>query len=489
MTRRIALSVGALVVALLVLAVVPLGISITDREHDSFREETAARARAVASAAEEHLSDNKPDQEAAEQVANAGQHGDCALVYDRHGTLILSTACQDSALPPSAAADVLRDGRPQTGQNGDRLTMALPIGDTNPPAGVLIYSRPTDSLDQQLLTVWGWLTLCALGALGAALFVANRLARWVGQPLVALDGAAARLGEGDLGARATVTNGPPEVRRLAATFNAMAARTENLIHGHRAVIADVSHQLRTPLTALRLRLDLLAADAEGDTAQELAGAQEEIARLSRMVDGLLAVARAENAVPRQTSVRLDRVVADRIAAWEPVAEEREIGFTARGPAGLTASVGPGDLEQLLDNLFANALEAAPAGGRVEIRTRRDPEGAGVELAVVDHGPGMDAAARERAFRRFDTGRESGTGLGLAIVHRLVTANGGRATLEETPGGGLTVRLSLPAGPAETRPFRRERRPQRGERSAEKSGERGSEKSSGPAADGDAQNTP
>ncbi|WP_063770905.1 sensor histidine kinase [Streptacidiphilus neutrinimicus] len=473
MTRRIALSVGALIVALLVLAVVPLGISITDREHDSFREETAARARAVASAAEEHLSDNHPDTEAADQVANAGRHGDCALVYDKHGTLILSTPCHASALPPSAVADVLRTGKAQTRQNDGWLTMAIPVDDTVPASGALVYSRPTDDLNHQLLTVWGWLSLCALGALAAALFVATRLARWVGRPLVELDDAATRLGEGDLGARAAVTNGPPEVRRLAATFNAMAARTENLIHGHRAVIADVSHQLRTPLTALRLRLDLLAADVEDDLAVELAGAQEEIARLSRMVDGLLAVARAENSVPRATPVRLDRVVADRITAWEPVAAEREVRFTASGPAELTASMGPGDLEQALDNLFANALEAAPAGGQVEIRTSRPAEGGTVTLAVIDHGPGMDESARERAFRRFDTGRESGTGLGLAIVHRLVTANGGQATLEETPGGGLTVRLSLPAGPSEARtarPVRRDRRPPRGERTER--GERG-----------------
>ncbi|WP_063775107.1 sensor histidine kinase [Streptacidiphilus anmyonensis] len=481
MTRRIALSVGALIVALLVLAVVPLGISITDREHDSFREETAARARSVASAAEEHLSDNHPDTEAAEQVANAGRHGDCAQVYDKHGTVILSTACHATALPPSAVADVLRTGQAQTRQDDGWLTMAVPVDDTVPPSGALLYSRPTGDLNRQLVEVWGWLSLCALGALAAALLVATRLARWVGRPLVKLDDAAARLGEGDLGARAAVTDGPPEVRRLAATFNAMAARTENLIHGHRAVIADVSHQLRTPLTALRLRLDLLAADVEDDVAVELAGAQEEIARLSRMVDGLLAVARAENSVPRATSVRLDRVVADRIAAWEPVAEEREVRFTASGPVGVTASMGPGDLEQALDNLFANALEAAPAGGQVEIRTSRDAEGGAVELAVVDHGPGMDASARERAFRRFDTGRESGTGLGLAIVHRLVTANGGRATLEETPGGGLTVRLSLPAGPSDSRatrptrparparPVRRERRSGRGEEGGEHEG--------------------
>jgi signal transduction histidine kinase len=322
----------------------------------------------------------------------------------------------------------------------------VPVGDTVPPSGALVYSRSTEDLNDQLLAIWGWLSLCALGALGAAVLVAVRLARWVGRPLVELDGVAAQLGEGDLDARATITHGPPEVRRLAATFNAMASRTENLMHGHRAVIADVSHQLRTPLTALRLRLDLLAADADPETAQELGGAQDEIARLSRMVDGLLAVARAENSAPRQSAVRLDAVVADRLAAWEPVADERGVRLGAQGPAGVTALLTAGDLEQVLDNLLANALDAVPAGGRIDVRTEPCPRQDEVRLSVVDNGPGMSDAARERAFRRFDSGRESGTGLGLAIVDRLATANGGRAALEPTEGGGLTVHLWLRATP-------------------------------------------
>ena len=115
------------------------------------------------------------------------------------------------------------------------------------------------------------------------------LARWVSRPLADLDAAAQQ-------ARPTARwtpgpptgHGPPEVRRLAPTFNTMAGRLEALVHGHRAMMADVSHQLRTPLAALRLRLDLLAQDADPATAAELAGAQDEIARLSRLVDGLLA---------------------------------------------------------------------------------------------------------------------------------------------------------------------------------------------------------
>jgi signal transduction histidine kinase len=281
------------------------------------------------------------------------------------------------------------------------------------------------------------------------------LARWVGRPLRMVDAAARELGEGRLEARAAGGRGPGEVRRLSATFNTMAARMEALIHGHRAVIADVSHQLRTPLTALRLRLDVLAADInegdegdEGDErndgmAAELAAAQEEIARLSRLVDGLLAVARAENAVPRTARVRVDEVVADRVAAWAPVALERQVSLTARCPAELTARLGPGDLEQVLDNLVANALDALPDGAsiRIDVRAGRDS----VVVRVVDDGPGMSEAARAAAFHRFGNPEASGTGLGLAIVHRLVTANGGSARLADTPGGGLTVVLELPAG--------------------------------------------
>ena len=137
-----------------------------------------------------------------------------------------------------------------------------------------------------------------------------------------------------------VDSGPPELRRLGATFNTMAGRLEALVHGNRAVIADVSHQLRTPLAALRLRLDLLAADPDPDpetTGHELAGALEELARLSRLVDGLLAVARAENVVPVPAAVDVAEVARERVVAWHPVADDRGIALevlSRRGAAAL-----------------------------------------------------------------------------------------------------------------------------------------------------------
>jgi signal transduction histidine kinase len=304
-----------------------------------------------------------------------------------------------------------------------------------------VLIRSTDPLHDRILAMWGWLALTGVGALGAAVLTAVWLARWVGRPLLAVDAAAQRLGEGALEERAPDVGGPPEVRRLAATFNTMAGRTETLVHGHRAVVADVSHQLRTPLTALRLKLDLLAADADGETASELVGAQLEIARLSRLVDGLLAVARAEHAVPRPVPVPVDGVLTERMAAWEPVAHERGVRLTVHCRSAVTASIGQGDLEQVLDNLLANALEAVPEGRTVRMTATRQNDT--VIVRVVDNGPGMTEAARQAAFHRFGNPRATGSGLGLAIVHRLVTANGGTADLGRTPGGGLTVELRLP----------------------------------------------
>jgi signal transduction histidine kinase len=225
------------------------------------------------------------------------------------------------------------------------------------------------------------------------------------------------------------------------------------------VIADVSHQLRTPLAALRLRLDLLAADTDPVTGHELAGALEELARLSRLVDGLLAVARAENVVPVPVTVDVGEAARERVVAWHPVADDRDIllearaldvreggragGGTARGPA--LAWIGEGHLEQVLDNLIANALEALSAGHQIKVTTKATASGA--QVIVADNGPGMNAEDRQRAFLRFSTSNPNGTGLGLAIVHRLVTSNGGTASLSQTPGGGLTVTLDFPGVPA------------------------------------------
>jgi HAMP domain-containing protein len=272
---------------------------------------------------------------------------------------------------------------------------------------VAVLARSTAELDERLRVLWAVLAAIAAAGLVTGAIAAVWVARWAGRPLSALDAAAQRLGAGALDTRSAARQGPPEVRRLASTFNTMAGRLEALVHGNRAMMADVSHQLRTPLAALRLRLDLLATDADEATAAELAGAQGEIARLSRLVDGLLAVSRAESAVTVPVPVPVAEVVRDRVAAWSPVAEERAAGLSASGPGQLHASLGEGHLEQILDNLIANALDAVPAGGHVRVSAQ--PGGRGAQVVVADDGPGMSRAQQEAAFRRFAGNTSGGTG--------------------------------------------------------------------------------
>ncbi|APA96510.1 sensor histidine kinase [Nocardia seriolae] len=447
MTRRISWTLLVLTSVLLVLAVLPLAASLTARERIAYRDGQRAATRVIAAVAEETLSDHKSADPMLRELQAAAEAGDCAAVYDAAARLVAATPCAAAQGwdAEELVKDVLTGQEPEPTANEGRLLVAEPAGEVHRPAGVVVLARAAGPLNARVTAIWGW--SAAIGALGLAssALLSIRLARWVSRPLSSLDTSARRLGEGALGERADVSDGPPEIRRLAATFNTMAARTEALVHGHQAVIADVSHQLRTPLAALRLRLDVLAVGVDDDTATELAAAQEEIARLSRLVDGLLAVARAEQTTPPPTAVRVDEVVAERVAAWSPVAEEHGVRLTAASE-GLppTAAIGAGHLEQILDNLIANAVEAMPDGGTITLCHRAT--GRSAQLLVRDDGPGMTAEAKAVAFRRFGNPQAKGTGLGLAIVHRLVTVNGGTVHLEDTPGGGLTVVLDLPLSP-------------------------------------------
>jgi len=447
MARRIVLTMLLLVSALLVTAVAPLGLLMAGREQASYRMETVLSAQVLASAAEEGLIDHGSGRVLAASLVHARAPGDEVWVLNSDAQMVGrcgGAKWENFPVSHGAVTGVLRRGGMMTVTTaGGEVLVALSVGGSvnGSPAGALVLARPTGQLDDRLRMLWTWLIgVAAVGLLAAAIF-AVMLARWVGRPLSDLDAAAQRLGGGALETRSPTGHGPPEVRRLALTFNTTAGRLEALVHGHQAMMADVSHQLRTPLAALRLRLDLLTQDADQATAAELAAAQGEIARLSRLVDGLLAIARAENVVGTPVEVAVDTVLGDRAAAWRPVAEERGVELTTACPGPVRASLGDGHLEQILDNLLANALDAVPSGGHVRVSAAATAEGA--RITVADDGPGMSQPQQDAAFHRFASTSPPGAGLGLAIVHRLVTSNGGSATLSDTPGGGLTVTVDLP----------------------------------------------
>jgi|1186.fasta_scaffold03676_2 signal transduction histidine kinase len=478
MTRRILLVLLAFTAAVLVGALVPLTLDASNHDRTSFIQATAGMANTDAAIAQSRL--DAIHQNPA-KAKNGGLGADPPLVnlfnqtkQAGNGLLIFEGDPRQNQLlvnrqmPPGdwvrLANQANTQGRQARRSNqpfqavtvttGSWVVAATPVylkGSHNSPlVGTVVLARSTKALDGDIVELWVILGTIAVVAMLAAALLAFGLARWVSRPVTGLDSAAGRLADGDLAIRAVVDSGPPELRRLATTFNTMAGRLEALVHGNRAVIADVSHQLRTPLAALRLRLDLLAADTAASdpaTAQELAGALEELARLSRLVDGLLAVARAENVVPVPTAVDVTEVASERFVAWHPVAEDRGITLETLPPepSAVLAWMGEGHLEQMLDNLIANALEALEPGDHVTVITSATT--AGAQIVVADDGPGMSAEDRERAFLRFTTSSPNGTGLGLAIVHRLVTSNGGTAKLTETPGGGLTAILDFPGVPS------------------------------------------
>ena len=446
MARRIVLTVLALITAILGTVALPLGLVTAAQDHRNFRDGAVTTTATIANLAEERLADGASGQALHRLIGSLTRDGDTVSVFNAADAKIAGTRPAPT-VPLAWLARARVATSPVVHPVDDAIAVIAPIRDDagNANIGTVALVRPAAQVDHQVAVLWGLIGAVAAAGLITAALIAIGLARWVSRPLSELEDAAQQLGDGDLGTRSPAGTGPNEVRRLAANFNLMAARLEALVHGHKATMADVSHQLRTPLAALRLRLELLAQDSDDDQlAAELAGAQEEIARLSRLVNGLLAVARAENITAAPTIVAVDAVIRNRVTAWRPAADEQNITLTAVAEDRVLARLGEGQLEQILDNLLANALDALRSGDSIVITASPMPDR--TLISVADSGPGMSAEQRRSAFRRFATGTAGGTGLGLAIVDRLVVSNGGSAALADTPGGGLTVTIELPPAP-------------------------------------------
>jgi signal transduction histidine kinase len=443
-TSRILAALLVLTAGLLLGALLPLGFAMAHQHEQDYRSGTLTIAHTLAAAAEERIADREnsptlPRTLAALRKEYADGPAMTVAVVDDDGHVVEGR--QTGLYTRARAAPGLAGGVRLSG-DGDRLLAVVPVnGHTEKVAGAVLLSRPLSPLNDRVRRLWMRLAVVAVVAVTAAVVLAVALARWAGRPLRVLEAAAESLGAGDLAARADPPRQPAEVRHLAERFNVMAARLEGLIHDHRTMIADVSHQLRTPLAALRLRMELLATDSAAADAGEFEAALEELARLARLVDGLLAVARAENVTEPPEPLPVTGLLTERAEAWRPIAGERDVGLTVETTGTVTALAVPGHLEQVIDNLIDNALTATPPGGHVRLAARRS--GHRVDITVTDDGPGMSAATKAEAFRRFRSGGNAGTGLGLAIVHRLITADSGNVRLSDTPGGGLTVTLDLP----------------------------------------------
>lgn len=439
MTRRILAGFLSVLITVIAAVIVPLGLTVTAQQRRDFIDGTQATARAIAALAEEHL-DDKTGGPLPRVLSQAAGDGDAAVILDAAGTVVAATG----APLPAGDLAAARTGAAPSEPGNDRIVISTPVGNGGEPVGWVVLARSTAMLQSRARALWVTLAAAASAAVAVGAIVCISLARWIGRPLTSLAAAAHRIGAGELTSRADEAAGPIQVRDVARAFNIMSDRVAALLQSQQSMTADVSHQLRTPLAALRLRLELLGQDAGEGISEDVAAMVEETSRLNRLLDGLLAVARSEAIVGAPEPAAVADIAADRIAAWKPVAAEEDITMNLEANPAAPAAMTAGHLEQILDNLLANAIDASPAGGRITVRIHQ--ETSDIVLCVADTGVGMTPAQRAHAFDRFATDRadRKGAGLGLAIVGHLVAANHGIVALLETSDGGLSVELRLPA---------------------------------------------
>ncbi|WP_306205780.1 sensor histidine kinase [Actinoplanes sp. RD1] len=443
--RRRLVSTYVLLLALVLLALeVPLAVSLTNRETQQVLADRLADATRFAALAAPALRTGDLAALTGELRRYHELYGIGTLLVDQDQQ-VLSTI---GGPPPGAGATTGAIRGALAGRQvstpatlwpwrDDPLMVAVPVSDGGAVLGGLVTASPTTRSRDAIVVSWAELGLGGLLAVVACVVAALRLATWVLRPVTRLDAVVHEITAGADDARVVPGAGPPELRRLSASFNEMADAVAEAMERQRSFVAYASHQLRNPLTVVRLRVEDLADRLAGPGAEQDHGyALEEIDRLTGVLDSLLALARAERGRQPIGEADLAAVARDRHAAWQPLAARRGIALvlSADGPA-YARGVG---LDQVLDALIDNALKFTPAGGRVTITAR---EGL---LEVADTGPGMTAEqcklATERFWRAPDTQNVDGAGLGLPIVAVLAEASGGR--LELVPGPGLVARITL-----------------------------------------------
>jgi signal transduction histidine kinase len=353
---------------------------------------------------------------------------------------------------------VYDDGLPHWGVVSQITWASVPTSDggwvtvmqPSPSRGSLGRMSATLGFLQSML---GWLLLAGGVAALIALVIARWLARGMTQPLRDMAAAARRMEVGDYTGRVH-TRSRDEVGQLAAAFNRMSAELEVLERSRRDLVANVSHELKTPITAIRAHLENLADGVERpdrDTLQVMLGQTE---RLGRLVDQLLDLSRLESGeVPLQLEpFALAVVIRDVISEFSVGRSVEDVTLGSDVADDLFVDADEERIHQVVFNLVDNAVRFTPPGGAVKITAAR--EGGRVRVQVADTGVGVGSEHLPRLFERFyraDPSRSrddgSGTGIGLAIARSIVEGHGGRITAESERDNGATFTFDLPAANA------------------------------------------
>ena len=451
---RLLLALGYLVVLVTIAFAVPLALNIRDRAGQEVREAARTQIGVLAAGASEpvagrRLRDLRLLARAAARAA-AGR----VVIVDRRGRVLADSEAaaprgSDYATPqrPELQA-ALRGERVQTERASDTLAeeilaSAEPVYSGGRVVGAVRLTQSIGAVNDRVNRTMLGILAVGVAVLLVALVVAFLLARGIALPIARLEDVAQRVAAGDLDARADV-QGSREQRSLATSFNAMTERLGRTVRAQKEFAADASHQLRTPLTGLRLRLEEARAVTERpEVEHELDAGLREVDRIAQTVDELLVLSRTgERDTPGEV---LDLAAAAHAAGrrWEPTAAAHELALHVE-VAAPTQPVwcARADLDRALDSVIENAILYGAAGRHVTVRA------AGSTIEVLDEGAGLAAGEEAAVFDRFRRGSAgvaapSGTGLGLAIARELMRCWNGDAQLSNRAGGGARATLTLP----------------------------------------------
>ena len=301
-------------------------------------------------------------------------------------------------------------------------------------AAVVTASAPSSEIDRRVRRSWLLIALLGVGGIAVATALAAIQARRLSRPLERVARTSARLGDGDFSARAP-RSGVPEIDAIGSALDASAERIAELVAREREFSSNISHQLRTPLTALRLRLEESARAGDPDTLrEELDAALREADRLEAMIAELLALARS-TAHGGQGTIELSTVARDHAATWTALFARAGRSLSVSAGADVRATASQGTVGQVLDVLLDNALRHG--AGTVTVHVGQDARFA--TIAVEDTGDGIAADATERIFER-GASRTASTGIGLHLARALARADGGSLRLTQAAPPRFELRL-------------------------------------------------
>lgn len=298
-----------------------------------------------------------------------------------------------------------------------------------------------------LLAQLGLLPVALLAAIFVLMIVAITAGgmRRMTRPLDNIIETAVRIEAGDYSARVP-ERGPQDIRSVARAFNAMSARLETIDEQRRSFLADIAHELRTPLSVIRGQTEAIADGLYPADAAHLAPILDAAQTLDRLIEDLrtLVLTDAGNLVLKKETTDLGAVVGDAVESFMTQARAARVALSAEiAEPPLIAEIDPARIRSVIGNLLSNALRHTPSGGSIKVNLKGS-NGQAV-VTVADDGAGVPPDLLPHVFERFVKGASSpGSGLGLAIAHDIVTAHGGKLEIESQPGAGTLVRMILPA---------------------------------------------